>query len=130
MLGLGYLSVETLKGILLELEPKLNEEQLMEIVDEVDEDGSGTIDFDGNTHKSTVFKWNRTCVINDPLGQTHSVASSDHYFLLFCFARSEKWRRTDERTTCAKIVITTGRDCGTAEWINKYKNLVTHQPTI
>ena len=22
------------------------------------------------------------------------------------------------RTTCAKIVITTGRDCGSAEWIN------------
>ena len=28
----------------------------------------------------------KTCVINDPLGQTHSLASSDHYFLLFCFA--------------------------------------------
>ena len=25
----------------------------------------------------------KTCVINDPLGQTHSLASSDHYFLLF-----------------------------------------------
>ena len=23
------------------------------------------------------------------------------------------------RTTCAKIMITTGRDCGSAEWINK-----------
>ena len=46
-LGLGYLTIETLKGILLELEPKLGDEQLMEIVDEVDEDGSGTIDFDG-----------------------------------------------------------------------------------
>lgn len=48
--GLGFLSIETLKGILLELEPKLNDEQLMEIVDEVDEDGSGTIDFDGNIY--------------------------------------------------------------------------------
>lgn len=45
--GRGYLTIETLKGILLELEPKLTEEQLAEIVDEVDEDGSGTIDFDG-----------------------------------------------------------------------------------
>lgn len=44
--GVGYLTIETLKGILLELEPKLSDEQLMEIVDEVDEDGSGTIDFD------------------------------------------------------------------------------------
>ena len=45
--GLGYLTIETLKGILLELEPNLEEKQLMEIVEEVDEDGSGTIDFDG-----------------------------------------------------------------------------------
>ena len=45
--GLGYLTIETLKGILLELEPSLEESQLMEIVEEVDEDGSGTIDFDG-----------------------------------------------------------------------------------
>ena len=45
--GVGYLTIDTLKGILLELEPKLEDDQLMEIVDEVDEDGSGTIDFDG-----------------------------------------------------------------------------------
>eukprot|EP00096_Caligus_rogercresseyi_P016337 TRINITY_DN894_c0_g1_i2.p1 TRINITY_DN894_c0_g1~~TRINITY_DN894_c0_g1_i2.p1 ORF type:complete len:160 (-),score=66.97 TRINITY_DN894_c0_g1_i2:399-878(-) len=44
--SVGYLTIETLKGILLELEPKLSDEQLMEIVEEVDEDGSGTIDFD------------------------------------------------------------------------------------
>ena len=47
-IGLGYLTIDTLKGILLELEPNLGDEQLMEIVEEVDEDGSGTIDFDGN----------------------------------------------------------------------------------
>ena len=47
---MGYLTIETLKGILLELEPNLGEEQLMEIVEEVDEDGSGTIDFDGNIY--------------------------------------------------------------------------------
>ena len=45
---MGYLTIDTLKGILLELEPNLGDEQLMEIVEEVDEDGSGTIDFDGN----------------------------------------------------------------------------------
>ena len=33
--------------------------------------------------------------IDDPLGQTHSLTSSDHYFLLFCFARFEKWGRMD-----------------------------------
>ena len=36
--------------------------------------------------------------INDPLGQTHSLASGDSCFLLFCFARFEKWGRTDGRT--------------------------------
>ena len=63
---------------------------------------------------------NKTDVINDPLGQTHSLASSEHCFLMFCFARSEKWGRTDGRTetTCEKIIITAGRDCGLAEWIN------------
>ena len=44
----GYLTVETLSSILLELEPDLSAEQLKEIIDEVDEDGSGTIDYDGN----------------------------------------------------------------------------------
>ena len=53
---------------------------------------------------------------NDPLGQTNSHASSEHCFLLFCFARFEKWG--DGRTTCAKTMIPTGRDFGLAEWIN------------
>ena len=43
---------------------------------------------------SDIFK-DKTGVINDPLGQTHSHASSDHCFLLFCFARFEKWGWTD-----------------------------------
>lgn len=42
----GFLTIETLKGILLELEPNLPDEDLAQIVEEVDEDGSGTIDFD------------------------------------------------------------------------------------
>ena len=55
------------------------------------------------------------CVINDPLGQTHSPSSSDHYshlkVVLFC----ENFKSDD--TTC-KIVITTGFDRGLASWIN------------
>ena len=35
-----------------------------------------------------------TVVLNDPLGQTHSHASSEHCFLLFCFSSFEKWGRT------------------------------------
>ena len=61
----------------------------------------------------------KTGVIKNPLGQTHSLTSSNHCFL-FCFARFEKWGRTNGRTTCAKIVITTGRECGLAEWSNIY----------
>ena len=65
-------------------------------------------------------------VINDPLGQTHSFVSSDRYSclnVLFCEILNSGWQRTDGRTdvqtTRAKIVITTGRDCGSASWINK-----------
>ena len=38
-------------------------------------------------------------------------------FASFCFARF--WKvGTDGRTTCAKTIIPTGCDCGSAEWIN------------
>ena len=39
---------------------------------------------------------------------------------LFCFVLLdlEKWGRTYGRTTCAQTMITTRRDCGSAEWIN------------
>ena len=40
---------ETLKEILREIDNKLTEEDLDGIIEEVDEDGSGTLDFDGNT---------------------------------------------------------------------------------
>ena len=43
----------------------------------------------------TDLEVNKTGVINDPLGQTHSLASSEHCILLFCFSRSKKWGRTD-----------------------------------
>ena len=46
----------------------------------------------------------KTGVINDPLGQTHSHASSEHCFLLFWFSR---FVRTDVRTTCAKTMSVT-----------------------
>ena len=48
-LGEGFLTIETLSGILLELEPNLGKDELQDIIDEVDEDGSGTIDFDGKS---------------------------------------------------------------------------------
>lgn len=44
--GNGYITTDTLKGLLRELDNRLTEEDLECIVDEVDEDGSGTLDFD------------------------------------------------------------------------------------
>ena len=38
--------MEVLKEILREIDASLNEDNLEQIVDEVDEDGSGTVDFD------------------------------------------------------------------------------------
>ena len=46
-----FLSVtfaDTLKEILRELDNKLTEDDINNIIEEVDEDGSGTLDFDGN----------------------------------------------------------------------------------
>ena len=50
--------------------------------------------------------------INDPLGQTNSPASSDHcsHLKIVLFCRILK---------SVKIVVTTGRDCGSASWIKK-----------
>ena len=66
------------------------------------------------------------CAINDPLGQTHSHASSDSFpyfkFVLFSeilkSGNGRKDARTDVQTPHKKIIITTGRDCGSASWIN------------
>ena len=37
---------------------------------------------------------------------------------LFDLRDFENWGQTDVRTPRVKIVITTGRDCGSAAWIN------------
>ena len=44
--GNGFITTTTLKEILQELDSKLSEDELNGIIDEVDEDGSGTVDFD------------------------------------------------------------------------------------
>lgn len=45
--GDGYITTDVLREIMKELDPKLTSEDLDNIIDEVDEDGSGTVDFDG-----------------------------------------------------------------------------------
>ncbi|XP_047474626.1 troponin C, isotype gamma-like [Penaeus chinensis] len=42
----GYITTDILKEILVELDPKLTQTDLEGIIEEVDEDGSGTLDFD------------------------------------------------------------------------------------
>jgi len=44
--GEGFITTQVLKEILKELDPKLSGDDLNSIVEEVDEDGSGTVDFD------------------------------------------------------------------------------------
>ncbi|KAK4321416.1 hypothetical protein Pmani_007771 [Petrolisthes manimaculis] len=44
--GNGYITTSVLKEILRELDNRLTEEDLEGIIEEVDEDGSGTLDFD------------------------------------------------------------------------------------
>ena len=47
--------LDTLKEILREIDNKLSEEDLDGIIEEVDEDGSGTLDFDGNFKNEIKF---------------------------------------------------------------------------
>jgi len=44
--GQGYITTQVLKEIMKELDPKLTKDELEQIIEEVDEDGSGTVDFD------------------------------------------------------------------------------------
>merc|ERR1712133_191766 len=44
--GLGYITTETLRGLISELLAPLTDEELEGILEELDEDGSGSMDFD------------------------------------------------------------------------------------
>lgn len=44
--GVGYITNEVFIEILRELDPKLTQENLDDIITEIDEDGSGTVDFE------------------------------------------------------------------------------------
>ncbi|XKL63390.1 hypothetical protein PGB90_005754 [Kerria lacca] len=46
--GNGYITTETLREILQELDNNLSYQDLDQIIEEVDADGSGTVDFEGN----------------------------------------------------------------------------------
>jgi calmodulin len=44
--GEGFITMDTLRGLIGELLAPLTEEELDGIIEELDEDGSGTMDFD------------------------------------------------------------------------------------
>merc|ERR1711976_277512 len=44
--GQGFITTDQLREIIAELDPRLTSEDLDGIIDEIDEDGSGTMDFD------------------------------------------------------------------------------------
>ncbi|KAI3420180.1 hypothetical protein GPALN_003499 [Globodera pallida] len=44
--GFGYLSTQTLKNLLREIEPTLSDKELQSAVEDIDEDGSGKIEFE------------------------------------------------------------------------------------
>jgi len=46
--GNGYIPTSCLREIMKELDDKLTTEDLDGMIEEIDEDGSGTVDFDGN----------------------------------------------------------------------------------
>ena len=61
--------MSSLKEILQELDPKLTSDEIDGIIEEIDEDGSGTVDFDG------VFVYRIICCI-----YTYTCMSISLYF--------------------------------------------------
>lgn len=45
--GNGYITTDVLREILKELDDKITNEDLDMMIEEIDSDGSGTVDFDG-----------------------------------------------------------------------------------
>lgn len=52
--GNGYITTEVFRDILHELDDNLTPEELDMMIDEIDADGSGTLDFDGKSILSNV----------------------------------------------------------------------------
>lgn len=60
--GNGYITTDVLREILKELDDKITEDDLNSMIEEIDSDGSGTVDFDGKITKKkfkiTTFLFN------------------------------------------------------------------------
>lgn len=56
--GNGYIPVDSLREILLALDDQLTDDQLNEMIEEIDSDSSGTVDFDGEECLSVCVEGN------------------------------------------------------------------------
>jgi Ca2+-binding EF-hand superfamily protein len=54
LVGNGYIPTSCLKEILKELDGQLTNEELDMMIEEIDSDGSGTVDFDGMLFKQMI----------------------------------------------------------------------------
>lgn len=50
ILGNGYITTDVLKEIFRELDNTITADDLDNMIEEIDSDGSGTVDFDGKFH--------------------------------------------------------------------------------
>lgn len=55
--GNGYITTTVLREILKELDDKLTAQDLDLMIEEIDSDGSGTVDFDGKIHEGRFVFW-------------------------------------------------------------------------
>ncbi|CAL1268504.1 unnamed protein product, partial [Larinioides sclopetarius] len=66
--GKGYINVADLREILRALDDKLTEDELDEMIAEIDTDGSGTVDFEGNI--GTFFELSEIVSKEDKISKT------------------------------------------------------------
>jgi calmodulin len=53
--GNGYITTDVLREILRELDDTITSDDLDDMIEEIDSDGSGTVDFDGNLNLPTLY---------------------------------------------------------------------------
>ena len=76
--GNGYITTDVFRDILHELDDKLSPEELDLMIEEIDADGSGTLDFDG----TMIFYYLHIAYFNifDNLCIFHSFQNSEYKF--------------------------------------------------
>merc|ERR1711892_1331732 len=85
--GQGFITNEVLKEILQEIDSTLSEEDLEGIIEEVDEDGSGTMDFDEFQEMIMGWSSHKNCILNHDLTNNFTcVYYSDYKLIYYSFS--------------------------------------------